>query len=83
MQSADEIEKLFLERVRPFEDQIKELNAREDENLKKIAALKEMVFSLSQILEQINAQRTPSKSALAGGAKNRKVLEKMKIVIRG
>lgn len=66
MQSSDEIEKLFLEKVKPFEDQIRELESREDENQKKIASLKELVFSLTQILEQIGAHQAPVKHV--GGA---------------
>lgn len=57
MQTLEEVEKMFMERVKPYEERIKKLEEQEAAKKLQIAALKETVLGLNRIVDQLKLQK--------------------------
>ena len=57
MESVNEIDKLFLEKIKPFEDRIKELEEAEREKDTEIDKLKQSIHRLSRVLDEIKQNK--------------------------
>lgn len=53
MQSLEELERMFLEKIKPYEERMKQLEDTERENNIEIATLKNAVMNLNKTIDQL------------------------------
>jgi hypothetical protein len=57
METVNEIDKLFLEKIKPFEERINELEAAEREKDGEIERLKQSIQRLSKVLDEFKQHK--------------------------
>jgi hypothetical protein len=66
MQNLEELEKMFLEKIRPYEERMKQLEDIERENNIEIATLKNAIQSLNKTIDQLKLKAPVSSKTTRG-----------------
>ena len=74
--NPEELEKLFLERIRPYEDRIKMLEDSEKNKEMEIITLKHAIENMHNIIESLKAKQGPSSVASKGKTTSRTAVRK-------